>query len=113
MSDAAVVTPSTDVPADMNTGAITISRTNTVDKTILAHIKVTTVTMGKVTDVAIVTPDPVKDFPTATVAITPQAMTTWEAGKISTRSPSTPTQPTCSARSWALPVSQSFTMSAN
>jgi hypothetical protein len=67
--------PSTDVPADMSTAAITITFTNPVPKEILGHITITE--NGKpFTD--FVTPDPMM-FPTSSVAITPK--TAWAPGK--------------------------------
>jgi hypothetical protein len=68
--------PSTDVPADMNMAPITIAFSNPVGKDILDHI---TMTVDDKPFTDFVTPDPAKDFPTASVAITPKTM--WEAGK--------------------------------
>jgi hypothetical protein len=70
--------PSTDVPADMNTGAVTITFSNRVDATILGHIKFTengqafTDLMG---------PDAMKDFGTPLpTSLTFKPATMWKAG---------------------------------
>ena len=96
--------PSTDVPADMNTRAPSRSAlTNTVDKDhprpYQGHDHVT---MGKVTDVqAIVSPDPAKDFPTATAGLSrPRPRPRGPRGR-RTSSPSRRMRPTRSARNSA------------
>jgi hypothetical protein len=67
--------PSTDVPADMNMGAITITFTNTVNKDVLDHIKITE-NGQSFTDF---TTSMDTMFPTSTVKLVPNTM--WKAGK--------------------------------
>jgi hypothetical protein len=75
-SDAATTPPpSTDVPADMNMGEISIAFNNPVPKTVLTHIKLTE--DGKPFTAFNAPMDDA--FPTATVKLTPK--TTWAAGK--------------------------------
>lgn len=105
-SDAATPPVSTDVPADMNTTAIVIDFTNTVDQTILGHI---TVKEDGQTFTAFVT-DPTGDmFTTQELKISPA--TAWAAGKTYTVTVDANATDAVGDK-LGTPVSAMFTMSA-
>jgi hypothetical protein len=101
--------PSTDVPADMNMGAVTITFSNPVDATILDHIKFTEDGQA-FTDVAVTMPDKtmMMDFPVTTVGYAPK--TAWAAGKTYTVTVDSKATDVLGKTMLGMDVSQSFTM---